>query len=670
MRLHGVVGFALLIVVSITHTVAASLLRNGLHPASETEGRFLTTSVANTRLNGDDAERAGLSVPVVEKIKTFFSSSKVTPAQLGNWLKEGKSADTVFTRLRLNKADDMLLYYGDFVDWLKYVDDLSAKNPGKKMSAISTLTKQYGDGDLYSIIQAAMNVPRTKSIATRLQTEQIQHWVTAGKTPDDVFHFMKLEKVERNFLSDPAFTVWAKYVDDFNAKYPEKSASMVPVLTKYHINEVTLFEIVQAAKSMKGTKAIATKLEDQLVKFWLNRRKSPDDALEDLGLSYALDSLLDNPLFNSWAKYPNAYSTKHPEEKATVIETLTRRFSDDKGARVLAVAKTSVETRNLATKLESAQLEMWQKSGKSVDDVMLLLKLRPNADFTNNLLLRTWVSYMNMYIKENHLRAPEMLPKLETRFDQRTMNQILLAATQFSSMKSTALAIQTEKIKGYLASNQSPEKVFKLLALDNVGKNLLGDHVFQMWRKYVNDFNKRNPRQRESWFTPMRMTYNPAPLDQMISVAMESPSTVNIAKLVVKERSKYWLDRKKAPWQIFRDLELNGAGEKIFASPNFKIWANYLNKSNQRYRKEKTTMIDGLRASYNDISLMGILAAAKKEPKTKKLATDLENALVNKWVAEKEPLAVLQKRFDHVPSSGELLKRYVAKLDALAAKGA
>lgn len=38
------------------------------------------------------------------------------------------------------------------------------------------------------------------------------------------------------------------------------------------------------------------------------------------------------------------------------------------------------------------------------------------------------------------------------------MNQILLAATQFSSMKSTALAIQTEKIKGYLASNQSPKK--------------------------------------------------------------------------------------------------------------------------------------------------------------------------------------------------------------------
>ncbi|KAE8953728.1 hypothetical protein PF011_g32332 [Phytophthora fragariae] len=138
---------------------------------------------------------------------------------------------------------------------------------------------------------------------------------------------------------------------------------------------------------------------------------------------------------------------------------------------MLQKAKTTDETRSIAKQLESAQLEMWFSGGKSVDDVLELLDFRMKFDFTGNPLLNTLVSYMDRVLKENPGQATTMLTKLETRFKDRALNQILLAAMKFPSMEKAAIAIQTKKIQGYVANNESPVKVFEWLNLDNVGVN-------------------------------------------------------------------------------------------------------------------------------------------------------------------------------------------------------
>ncbi|KAE8952131.1 hypothetical protein PR001_g33428, partial [Phytophthora rubi] len=163
-----------------------------------------------------------------------------------------------------------------------------------------------------------------------------------------------------------------------------------------------------------------------------------------------------------------------------------------------------------------------------------------------------------------------MLTKLETRFKDRALNQILLAAMKFPSMEKAAIAIQTKRIQGYVANNESPEKVFEWLNLDNVGDKLLIDPLFTKWMEYAKDFNQKNPKHQESWFTPIRMKYNPEPVMRMIKSAMNDPSIVKIAKLVERERSKYWLDQKDPPRHVFHFLDLNKAGEKTLASSDFK----------------------------------------------------------------------------------------------------
>ncbi|KAE9359091.1 hypothetical protein PR003_g953 [Phytophthora rubi] len=602
----------------------------GVHTASESDisaTRFLRTSAAvdddDDVIDGGGEERAGLSVPITEKAKMLFSSSKVTPERLQKWLAEGKPAATVFARMRLDKEKYWLLYLPQFTDWLRYVDDLSAKNPTKGTSAFSTLTSHYGDAALYKMIEEAAKFAGTKDLATKLQKELMQHWIATAKSPDDVFHAMNLDKAKQNILSNPEFTAWAKYVDDFNAKYPENPALMAPVLSN---------------------------------------RKTPDDALVELGLGRTVDTLMGSPLFNTWLKYTNAYSTKYPQEKSTVIEALTRTFGELNVAMMLQKAKTKDATRSIAKQLESAQLEMWLTGEKSVDDVHNLLGFGLKSDFTGNPLLNTLVSYMDRVVKENPGQATTLLATLETRFKDKALNQFLRAAMKFPSMEKAAVAIQTEKIQEYLATDQSPQKVFMWLDLDNVGDKLLSDPLFTKWMKYVKDFNQKNPKHQESWFTPIRSEYDP---QHVIKTAMNDPSTVKMANLVQRELSKHWLEEKKSPRIVFRFLKLNQAEEKTLASSDFKVWAKYLNDFNHRYPDEKTTMLDGIMDSYIERALLKIFNAATKDPSTEKLATNLQNALINKWIVAKKKPADLKWTLVGVPTGDEMIARYVEKLKAL-----
>ncbi|GMF40271.1 unnamed protein product [Phytophthora fragariaefolia] len=272
---------------------------------------------------------------------------------------------------------------------------------------------------------------------------------------------------------------------------------------------------------------------------------------------------------------------------------------------------------------------------------------------------------MNIFITESPDKVTKLLSTLEARFKDRPLNQILLIASKFPSMEAAATKTQIEKIRGYLANNESPAKAFKLLALDDVGDTILGNPLFKRWKDYVWDFNKKHPGQHESWFEPLLWNYQWGGVDLMIERAMKNPNTLNIAKSVEREWHQYWLAEKKLPQEVFRFLGLNKAGDKTLANPKFQTWVEYLDDFNQLYPEQKTTIIDGLRANYNDINILRIFNTAKKDPSTEKLVPKLQSSHIDKWVAEKEPVETLKRMFDHIPNYGEMIEGYAKRLGAL-----
>ncbi|OWZ14608.1 RxLR effector protein [Phytophthora megakarya] len=107
--------------------------------------------------------------------------SKGVPEKLQKWLQDETPVDTVFKGLHLdvNNAGKGLFDNPHFAAWVEYADTLSVKIP--EMSAISSLTRRFGDGRLYNFIQRAKMNPSTENLAKKLETKQIQHWLAVGK---------------------------------------------------------------------------------------------------------------------------------------------------------------------------------------------------------------------------------------------------------------------------------------------------------------------------------------------------------------------------------------------------------------------------------------------------------------------------------------------------------
>ncbi|OWZ00741.1 RxLR effector protein [Phytophthora megakarya] len=150
---------------------------------------------------GCTEERTGETV--FEKVNKYVQvefKSKRIPDKLQKWLQDETPVDTVFKGLQLdiNKAGQSLFDNPHFTAWIKYADTLSAKIP--EMSAISSLTRRFGDDRLYNFIQRAKMNPSTQNLAKELETKQIQHWLAVRKDPDEVFRLFELQYQWRHIL--------------------------------------------------------------------------------------------------------------------------------------------------------------------------------------------------------------------------------------------------------------------------------------------------------------------------------------------------------------------------------------------------------------------------------------------------------------------------------------
>eukprot|EP00644_Phytophthora_capsici_P018558 jgi/Phyca11/128064/e_gw1.73.148.1 len=187
MRLH----YLLIVSVVVLLFVTVSTANVSVQTAHDTD----VSRTLRTRSLGDsgEKERAGAgTVSTSEKFATLFKSSKVTDDQLRKWLSKGKSADDVFYRMKLAKTHRWIFNDPQFSKWVQYADDLSATASGKGTSAISTLTTQYGDDELYIMLRAAKRYASSEELASKLQTDQLKRWIAIGKDPDEVYKLYDL----------------------------------------------------------------------------------------------------------------------------------------------------------------------------------------------------------------------------------------------------------------------------------------------------------------------------------------------------------------------------------------------------------------------------------------------------------------------------------------------
>ncbi|KAG1694428.1 hypothetical protein DVH05_021508 [Phytophthora capsici] len=141
----------------------------------------------------------------------------------------------------------------------------------------------------------------------------------------------ELNKASDKILDHPQFVTWLTYTDDFVKKNPNTETSAISTLTA-HFGTEALTKMIQAAKTVDGTEAIATKLEAAQIQKWLSSGKSADDIFTILKLDQVDDSLLASPVFDVWNNYRKVFAQDNPTNLYT---TLTKHYREETMARII-----------------------------------------------------------------------------------------------------------------------------------------------------------------------------------------------------------------------------------------------------------------------------------------------------------------------------------------------
>uniref|UniRef100_H3GN55 RxLR effector PexRD54 WY domain-containing protein n=1 Tax=Phytophthora ramorum TaxID=164328 RepID=H3GN55_PHYRM len=387
----------------------------------------------------------------------------------------------------------------------------------------------------------------------------------------------------------------------------------------------------------------ADKLDDLLQK-----GTSTDGVFKLLALDNAADDILGSPQLNAWISYMKRFNSKNPTNKASLIATLTAHYGDEALAKMIEAAKKVPTTAGFAKRVQTELVQRWLVAGETPDKVFALLKLdEAGAGLFAQPQVVTWAKYMDDFNMANPESKTTLFSALKKRYkdEEATLVQMLIAAEKVPSTKGIATRVQAEQTKLWLTEGKEPLDVFKLLGLDEVGLTLLNSPLFSAWVKYTDDFRKIHYGTKLTTIATLRKYYDDYNLAKVLVDGMAStyPQTASLATRLETELLREWYMAVKPPMYVFKMLNLQTTGLKLFANPLYTIWTNYIAFFNKVDPEFKVNLLTMLTKELGEKKLSRVLIAAEKVPSTKDIATKLQKEQLKLWLAaERNPLDVYE----------------------------
>ncbi|KAG2966846.1 hypothetical protein PC121_g24313 [Phytophthora cactorum] len=97
----------------------------------------------------------------------------------------------------------------------------------------------------------------TKSTVTRLENAQLNKWKEEGKKADDIYRLLRIDAEGSNLLKSPKLQMWMAYM----SKLDKDPYDFLLFKVKANYDDAGLAKMLVLAKSNRGTRAIARKLE-------------------------------------------------------------------------------------------------------------------------------------------------------------------------------------------------------------------------------------------------------------------------------------------------------------------------------------------------------------------------------------------------------------------------
>ncbi|KAE9002952.1 hypothetical protein PR003_g19094 [Phytophthora rubi] len=314
----------------------------------------------------DEGLASMLMVAKQDHIPTSVAA-KLKDALFNRWQVQGKSAESVFKLLNLNKADDKMFESPMLRTWASYVRTLDKMNPDEAM--FSVLKTRYGGEVLTDMLIVSRKSGTARYGVSGLEEVLLKTWVSDGKTADDIFKLLRLDKDGDKVFESLNFDMWVSYVTKLDKKNPDKL--MLSVL-KTRYNDDRLENMIIAAQKVPQTKTFAVRMQEQL---WISQDKTANDIFKLLKLDQEGENLFNSGELSTWVSYVAKLNKfdERPDEFAA-ISYLQERFGDMELAKMFPAAlERSGPNKNLISSLEALQFKKWQATGLDLDRLDMIL---------------------------------------------------------------------------------------------------------------------------------------------------------------------------------------------------------------------------------------------------------------------------------------------------------
>ncbi|KAG7384682.1 hypothetical protein PHYPSEUDO_002375 [Phytophthora pseudosyringae] len=550
MRFHLVVLLAVATLLAdsdavITPASATTLIsgfrsrpKSGVHgdgPAT----RFLRTDTARY-----DEERAITASKVIEwmLVPTSAQAKKLSLAEkfkVQKWVNKQKTSEYVFKRLGLNGGVENVLTNPKLHLYSAYIDRFNAQHPAKKANMVDMFTTTYGDAAVLKLLEKGTSPKGTEKFVSRFRIDLANSWVTSGKSAEDVFTLLKLDKTGYKIftgpqtskeVANPALQLYAAYLDGFNQKFPEKKMEMLAMFRKtYGDNGVA--EMAELGMKVPSTSNIASILRKELLNSWRGKEDDAEHVFKALKLDHAGDDLLATPQLNTLFSYIKMTYDRKPED--VMNNVLAKHYGYDDLSRIFIHGQRRIDLlETLPMRLENAMVNRWLRKEEPPSDIFSFLLLDEGVDkLLTNPNMRMWESYTAKFNAKNANDVPVTMMQTLTKFySYKDLSGMLEKAKNVPSTATIAKKWQSElRAQQWLDDGLSANAVFEVLKLDGGVEKLLTNPNLRVWENYRTLFNSQKPEDTTTMMQTLLKFYSYKTLSDMLEKAKDMPATAKIA---------------------------------------------------------------------------------------------------------------------------------------------
>ncbi|KAG3029769.1 hypothetical protein PC121_g15779 [Phytophthora cactorum] len=423
-------------------------------------------------------------------------------------------------------------------------------------------------------------------------SQKFDDWLTNGKSADDVFKLLTLDKVTDGLLATPHLNDWISYMKLVNKANPTKKTTLIATLTA-HYGDEGLAKIIEAAKQVRATAALAKRVQTEQIQRWLLDGLSPEDVFKLLKLDEAAEGLFAQPQIVTWAKYLDDFNKVNPTSETTIFSFLKSRYKDEEiFVQMLIAAKNVLSTEKIAIRIQAEQTALWLKNKKEPAAIFKLLKLQDTElPLFENPLFIAWVKYTDDFCMTHFGTKLTTISVLREFYKDKddVLAKMILAANKSPSTSFIAKRLFTEQMRNWYISTFTPEDVFKLLKLDDGNIPLLENPLFFSWARFNDYYRSLMPKEGGDLLAGLTKIYNDErELTTIFVKAWHVPETRERATQLLYAQIDRWVSANTDPVRVFYLLSVGEAGKKDVRKLLYDEYRITLAKSMKtRVRKNK-----------------------------------------------------------------------------------